>query len=198
MSRRAATRLLLVSTLLTAGCARSTLSVFKLVSPGPQAIAGAYTVEPRAEWSSFVDGGRLLTWTIDGAALERLRFFGGIEDGQSLVASAPAATLGPRFVATMTRVEVSEFVADSLFGSVFPPRNARPASFGTAQGFRFEVSYATSDGVKREALVVGAVLERRLYVIAYDGTALHHFDRYRPEVEQILASIRLTGTSAKP
>ena len=57
---------------------------------------------------------------------------------------------------------------------------------------RFEITYATSDGVRREALVAGAVLQRRLYVIAYDGTALHHFDVYRDEVERI-ASIRLTS-----
>ena len=91
--------------------------------------------------------------------------------------------------AAMTMPEVSEFVAESLFSSRFPPRNVRPAPFGSADGFRFEVSYAGTAGVKREAIVAGAVLDKRLHVIAYEGTALYHFGKYRHEVEHILRSV---------
>jgi hypothetical protein len=181
-----------------AGCAAS-LGGYRLIEPGRQTIAGAYTVEPARPWSAFARG-EPTTWTIDGPNLQRLRFIGGIEDGQPLLPNPPLLALlrvpdrRPRFRTALTLPEVAEIVADGLFGSLFAPRNIRPAPFGTAPGFRFEVSYATSDGVSREALVAGAVIDRRLHVVVYEGTALHHFARHRDEAERIIDSIRLTAT----
>lgn len=181
--------ILALSVLVGSGCAPFTL--YKLVEPRERSIAGAYTVQPRLAWSS-VAGGQVETWTIDGVALERLRFFSGIAEGQSLL-GGDVGGRRPRFLPSLTRPEVAELVADSLFGSRFPARHVRPAAFGGAPGFRFELRYATNDGVKREAIVVGAVLQGRLHVIVYEGTALYHFDKYRDEVEQIIGSIRLTA-----
>jgi hypothetical protein len=45
--------------------------------------------------------------------------------------------------------------------------------------------------VKREALVTGATVKGWLHVIVYEGSALYHFERYRPDVERLLESIAL-------
>jgi len=184
---------LAVGILLAAGCAP--LGAYRLVESRPNVIGGVYTVRPRLAWATAARGRGPEAWTIDGVLLERLQFFTGIEDGQSLLKTT--GDTRPRFSLAMTRREVAEFVADSLVGSRFPPRHVRPARFGDGPGFRFELSYATDDGVRRESLVIGAVIGGRLEVVQYDGTALFHFERYRDEAEAIIASITLLpGTPA--
>jgi hypothetical protein len=186
---------LVACALLAAGCGG--LGLYTLVEPRVRSMGGAYTVQPRLAWSTASLRDWPETWTIDGVALERLRFFTGLAEGQPLLGLQPAGTADPRarFSTAMTRPELAELVAESLFGSRYPPRHVRPARFGGAPGFRFEVSYATSDGVRREALVAGAVIRARLHVIVYDGTALYHFEKYRDEVERILESITLTAVA---
>jgi len=83
-------------------------------------------VETGRAWSAFARG-EPATWTIDGVVLQRLRFIGGIEDGQPLLASPTLVDRRPRFRTALTPPEVPELVAESLFGSLFPPRNVRPA-----------------------------------------------------------------------
>jgi len=187
MTRAAHLGALAACALLLGGCAVA--SRYRLVEPGTRSMAGAYTVQPGLAWSS-IGAGKTEAWTIDGLALEGLRFYIGVAEGESIL-GGDSVRRG-RFSATMTLPEVAELVADSLFGR-FPPRNVRPARFGGAPGFRFEVSYATRDGVHREALVAAAVLHKHLYVIAYTGTSLHHFTRYRDEAEHVIDSVRLTG-----
>jgi hypothetical protein len=189
MTRSAHLGALAACALLLGGCA--SLGRYRLVEPGARAMAGAYTVQPALAWSS-IRSGKTELWTIDGLTLESLSFFTGIAEGESILGGRSVDDRRARFSASMTLPEVAELVADSLFGR-FPPRNVRPASFGGAPGFRFEVSYATRDGVQREALVAAAVLHKQLYVIAYSGTSLHHFARYRAQAEHVIDSVRLTG-----
>ncbi len=193
MTRSARLGALATCALLLGGCASP--SRYRLVEPGARSTAGAYTVQPGLAWSS-IGAGKVETWTIDGLSLESLRFFTGIAEGESILGGRAAEDRRARFSTSMTLPEVAEFVADSLFGR-FPPRNVRPARFGGAPGFRFEVSYTTRDGVHREALVAATVLQKQLYVIAYTGTSLHHFARYRDEAEHVIDSVRLTGASAR-
>src|SRR5262249_47275710 len=134
---------------------------------------------------------RFEMWTIDGIALESLRFYSGVPDGDPLISGGANQERRPRFRTAMSTAEVTELVADSLFGSGYTLRNVRPAPVGAADGFRFEVGWAGTGGVKREALVAGALLDKRLHVIVYEGTALYHFGKYRAEAEHIMASVHL-------
>jgi hypothetical protein len=176
--------------LLATGCA--VVETYRPVEPGVRSIGGVYTVEPGLAWSSSTTG-KLEMWTIDGVALENLRFFTGIADGEPLPVSRAVVIddRRPRFRSWMTAAETSDFVAESLYGTQFTPKNVRPAPFGRASGFRFELSYTARDGVQRDALVAAAVVQQRLHLIAYEGTALYHFARYRGEVERIIGSVRL-------
>ncbi len=190
MSLRAARLLMLAAwTVIAMGCA-ATGARYTLVEPRARAIADVYTVEPQLAWTSF-SSGKIETWTINGFALEVLRFYQGIDEGEPMLKGGANEDKRPRFRSAMTPTEVTEFVVESVFGPRITPKNVRPAPFGSAQGFRFEVTYFTRDGVKRDALVAGAVLKNRLHVIVYDGTSLYHFGKYRAEAERVIESVRL-------
>jgi len=169
-----------------AACAPKTYS---LVEPRPRPIDTFYSVEPGVAWTA-TSTGKIESWTIDGYALESLRFFKGIADGEPMVTGGANEEQRPRFRATMTLTESAELVATSLFGARVTPTDVRPAAFGGAPGFRFDVAYATRDGVERKALAAGAVVNDRLHVIVYDGTSLHHFGKYRAEAERVIESVR--------
>ena len=198
MSLRAGASLVALA-LLACGCA-SMRSTYRVVQPGIYTIGNTYTVAPQHTWSRSPLSGfspRFEMWTIDGVGLESLRFYSGIADGEPLIAGGANDAQRPRFRASMTAAEISEIVAETLFGNRFPPRDVRPVSFGGTDGFRFEVSYATAGGVRREAMVAGSVVDKRLHVIAYEGTALYHFARYRAEAEHIMRSVRLKPTAPR-
>ena len=167
-------------------CATAT---YTLVEPRPRPIDQYYSVEPGVAWTT-TSIGKIESWTIDGYALESLRFFKGIADGEPMVTGGANEEQRPRFRATLTLTETAEFVATSLFGPRVTPTNVRPAPFGGAPGFRFDVAYVTRDGVERKALAAGAVVSERLHVIVYDGTSLHHFGKYRPQAERVIESVR--------
>ena len=183
---------LVVVAVAASGCAHTGLGIYGLVEPGVRSMDGVYTVKSQLSWSK-TDSGKIETWTIDGFTLQQVRFFKGISEGDSMLLGRTTVDGQARFRAAMTPIELTEFVMDSLFGSQFSPKNVRPASFGRASGFRFEVSYWSADGAKRDALVAGASVKNRLHVIVYDGTSQYYFDKYRPEVEKILESIVVAG-----
>ncbi len=187
---------LIILALLAPACA-SLRSSYRAVSPGTYTIGNTYTVEPRITWSRTFMYGLFEMWTVDGIGLETLRFYTGITDGQPIIRGGTNEAQRPRFRVAMTAAEISDLVATSLFGSQYPPRDVRPAPFGGADGFRFAVGYAVPGGVKREAIVTGAVVDKRLHVIAYEGTALHHFAKYRDEAEHIMQSVRLRPTASR-
>ena len=166
------------------------LSGYTLVEPRPHVVADTYTVDPGVAWAT-TSAGKIEAWTIDGYLLHALRFFKGIAEGEPMVAGGADADRRPRFRAAMSPTETVEFIVESLYGGRLTAKNVRPAPFGGASGFRFELSYVTRDGVTREALVAGAIVKDRLHAIVYDGTALHHFGKYRPDAERVIDSVRL-------
>jgi hypothetical protein len=189
MTRAAAVLAIVMLATVAAGCA-TTRARYTLVEPSARAIDTFYTVEPQLAWTSYASG-KIETWTIDGFLLETLRFYKGIDDGEPLIKGGANEDKRPRFRTALTPTEITELVVESIFGPRITPKNVRPAPFGSAQGFRFELTYFTRDGVKRDALVAGAVLDKRLHVIVYDGTSLYHFGKYRADAERVIESVRL-------
>ena len=56
---------------------------YSLVEAKKQKIGGTYTVEAQIAWSKYSEG-KVEIWTVDGPALEAVRFFKGLDDGDSL------------------------------------------------------------------------------------------------------------------
>lgn len=181
-------RYLILAALLLAACA----TTFSVVEPGRIAVTDLYSVQPSIKWSSVkVDNGQV--WTVDGFALQALRFVGGVKDG-GVYFEAPDKKRKIPFRADMTETEIAEMVVDefSLSGAKnVELQSLRPQKFGTIDGFGFDIDYVTGDGVEAHALVVGTVHDSTLYLILYTGTSLHYFDRYADEAKSIIDSIKL-------
>jgi hypothetical protein len=170
-----------------AGCSRYTL-----IEPKARTIADVYTVEPQIAWSGISDG-KWEVWTVDGPALEAIQFLKGLPDGEPLFRGTPEQKR-VTFRKTMSPSEISEFVIDgysSLGVQKATVSNLRPAKFGDKDGFRFEFQFVTRNGLEKRAMVAGAVLKERLFLILYSGTALHYYTKQQTEAEKIIESIRM-------
>ena len=174
--------------LLLSACA----TTFNLVEPGRIAVTDFYSVQSNIKWSSLkTDNAQI--WTVDGFALQALRFVHGVEDGGLLFESSDKKRKIP-FRANMTETEIAEMVVDefSLSGAQSVElKSLRPQKFGSIDGFGFDIEYLTGDGVEARALVAGAVNDSTLYMIVYTGTRLYYFDRYLNEAKAIIDSVEL-------
>lgn len=177
----------LVLALLLAGCERYTL-----VAPGTVEVGSDLVVASPIQWNRERDGSTEM-WTVNGPALEELRFVKGLEDGDRLFSGTDAKKL-PAFSPKMTPVEVQEFFEQSFQRAGVPTLSVtglRPAKFGDGDGFRFEFTYALEDGLEREGFAVGAVRAEKLYLIVYSGTKLYFYGKHKADAEAIVASARL-------
>ena len=187
--RRIATIAVLLITL--AACAQ-----YSLVKAKTQKIGGAYTVEAQIDWNKHAEG-KVEWWTVDGPGLEILRFFKGLDDGDALFVR-PRGTAKeikfPAYRAGMTANEVMEFVVESLGragAADLEARGLQPVRFGAVPGFRFELTFATGQGLEMSGLAAGAVIEDALHLILYTGARVHYFPKYRDDVERLLGSIEM-------
>ncbi len=179
--------LVLLAALAVAGCARYTL-----LEPRPTTLADLYEVDPQIAWSA-TSHGKWEIWTVDGPNLEALQFLKGLADGEPLFA-AQGGEKRARFDKTMSPNEIVEFIVDSLAATGAQKVQAtglRPAKFGNADGFRFELSYQTQSGLSKKAIAAGAVVKEHLYLIVYSGLAQHYFPKHRDHAEAVIRSVRM-------
>lgn len=167
---------------------------YSLVEVKNQTIGGAYSVDPQITWSKSTEG-KMELWTIDGPGLEAVRFYKGLGDGDTLLKPKDKTVKLPKYEAGMKANEIMEFVIDSIArggaGEV-GSSNLRPAQFGAVQGFRFELTFLTSEGLEVDGLAAGAVIEEKLHLIIYTGARAYYYPKYRDAVERMIGSIETT------
>ena len=169
-----------------AGCA----AVSK-VGKGRVNIDGIYTVQNDAEWAS-IKVGKMHLWTLDGPALQQLRFISGVEEGETMFASTNPDKLA-KFRGTMNELEVVEFFqasAAALGIQSMNTSNMRPVQFGSKSGFSLNFDYLTKNGLAMAGFATGAVVEKKLYMIFYAGTHQHYFAKRRKEAQRVMESVR--------
>lgn len=174
--------------LLLSGCA----SFYTLVEPGQVAVCDVYSVKPGIQWSEIRQGDVRL-WTIDGTELESIRFISGVREGVPIMDIREEKHETP-YRPDMSETELVDAIVDafSLAGSQqVEARNLRPARFGSAEGFRFELDFMNADGLDKEGAVVGAIIDQSLYLIIYTGAKIHYFPKYAREFEDIVSSIEI-------
>ncbi len=157
-------------------------------------IGSAYSVDPQVSWNQSKDG-EALVWTLNGPALEALRLYGDLTDGDALFALRPGhKETFPKFESGMLESDVMEFVVDSFLRAGYAeatPSGLRPVDFDTSKGFRFEMALLTEEGLEVDGLVIGALGEDLLYLIIYTGARTHYFPKSLPHVENLIGSIVL-------
>lgn len=85
------------------------------------------------------------------------------------------------YVEAFTRNEVQEAEFSNL----------RPANFGTAEGFRFDMSFRSRDGRLMRGVAIAALIEQKLHMISFFAPEADAYDEYRAEAERIMASVEL-------
>ncbi len=188
--KRAATAFALV--LILTACA-----VYRLVEVRRVAIGDLYTVDPQIPWSSASEG-KTEIWTVDGPSLQAIRFVKGLEDDEVLFEGGDEEKR-PKFRKHLTPSEIMEFVVDSLTlvgAQKIEARNQRPEEFGNVQGFRFEMTFVSNEGLEEQGFVVGAVMNEQLHLIMYIGVGAHYYPKHKEHVERIIQSIKMQEPEA--
>ena len=156
-------------------------------------------------------------WTVDGPNLAALYFLNGVKDGDTLFGAPGDEQSIPRFYKYMTPTEVMELVVaslaasntrtqpeldaiagrraiirtDQIIATMVETTGLRPIDFGSHPGFRFDLAFRTGQGLKEAGFVIGAVLEEKLYLIIYTAARAHYYDKYKQQVERLVASIQV-------
>ncbi len=176
--------------------ALSACAQFSLVEAKKQKIGGAYTVDAQIAWNKSTEG-KMELWTVDGPSLESIRFFKGLGDGDVLFkpkrTTKEKAKL-PTFRAKMTPNDIMDLVSDSIAragASDVQTAKLKPIDFGAVSGFRFDLTFLSSDGLEIDGMVAGAVIEEKLHLIIYTGARLHYFPKYKDHVEQLIGSVEI-------
>lgn len=172
--------------LLATGCMPSIVAT----PPQEPVQIGFYSVTPQIEWSRPMMTASEV-WTVDGFALESLRFL-EVADGQTLSGREDPEGKAPVFHKTMLPNEIQEFVVETLATGGWAnvkPKGLKPAKFGDLPGFRFSFGMLSEDGLEYDGLALGTVREGTLHIIVYMGTRLHYFPKYAKDVEKLFASI---------
>ena len=181
--------------LLLSGCAG-----FKAVDANMTADVGdGVSVTPQVAWSKVNYGtGSATVWTIDGLGLNEMRFLTGVKPGDPLMTIAGVARKDSgAFQAMMLPDEVMELTASTLGTYYRQIRTAglRPAAFGVAKGFRFDVNFLNDDGLQFKGVALFAERQGKLDLFLFLAPAEFYFDHYAPTVEKVFASVQV---GAKP
>lgn len=177
-----------------------------LVEAKRTSIDGAFSVEPQITWSRGnpdlmnSQRGPAQTWTADGFAIEQVRLYPGIADGQPLAKQVDGQEKLPVFKKDLTAPEIMELVEATLQrtdqSTLIESHNLRPAEFGGVPGFRFEMTMTLKDDLPRKAIVAGAVKNDRLYMIIYEGARIYYFDKYLDAAQKIIDSVEFPEKAA--
>lgn len=156
-----------------------------------------FAVTPSQDWNRLDGnaGKRTETWTLDGAQLNDLTFYGGIEPGRPLVRERNKKSDPlPKFTATTLAVEIPELLEGTYRtykdSANFEVTATEPARFLGQEGISFAYQYLDGEHLIRKGEGRAAIVEGRLYMITFDAPRLRYFDRSVAEFRRIADSAK--------
>ncbi len=134
-------------------------------------------------------------WSLDGPLLNRIVFLGGVADGRPIAREANRKREPlPHFAAAMRATDIAELVERTTriteAAPDFTTEVVAPATFAGRPGFRLRYRYTVGE-LTRRGEARGAVIDGRLYLIAYSAPALHYFDTDLPRATAIMDSAQI-------
>lgn len=174
---------------------------YKLMPAGQPATvrSSALQVTPTIDWNRLGAkvGRNAEAWTLDGQSLNEITFYAGIGDGETLFKERNKKDKPlPRFSAGMLAPDVVQLFESSYRIAaetpLFSVDKVEPATFLGRPGFRFRYSFTVQDEeVRRTGEATGAVVDGKLYMIAFEAPTLHYFDRDVANYQALVASAKL-------
>jgi len=71
--------------------------------------------------------------------------------------------------------------------------NLRPAPFGSAAGFRFDMTFSTQDGLEMKGEALFAQRDGKLDMILFMAPTEYYYDHFGPTVEKVFGSVQIAG-----
>jgi hypothetical protein len=161
-------------------------------------VGNGVAVTPQIRWGEApFPGFTGKLWTEDGVALDSLMFFTGIEPGKPLIDASRVSKSEIRvYQASMVPDDVMELLAAN-FGKLgyqqVKTANLRPAPFGAAAGFRFDMTFSTQDGLEMKGEALFAQRGGKLDMILFMAPSEYYFDHFGPTVEKVFGSVQVAG-----
>lgn len=163
----------------------------------PVALGDGVSVTPEIEWGQAnMAGFNGTLWTVDGAGLDALTFFSA-EPGHPLIEeNNPKNPDRHLYQASMLAEDVMELIAanfEKLGFQQVKTSNLRPAPFGSAKGFRFDMNFMGSTGLEMKGTALGCQRNGKLDLIVFTAPAEYYFGHYAPTVDRLFSSVQVAG-----
>ena len=166
-----------------------------LVTPGRTTAGGDLSIDAGMEWTRM-GGLREQLWTIDGPLLNSLTLISTVREGDFVFLGKRQTKRRPDgafYHRGMRPDELRDLIADGLreAGAVnVTTSNLRPATFGTREGLRFEMTMASDSGLKYKAMVAAFEHEKGLALAMYYAPAEYYYPRDEAKVSAMLDTLR--------
>ncbi|TWA93091.1 hypothetical protein FBY14_102266 [Azospirillum brasilense] len=163
-------------------------------------VRSGMTIQPGIEWNRITalgaaDTGNLDFWTVDGEQLDLLILAAGIEDGKPLFNITGSNEKPPAYRAGMPTEDLSSLFeaafTKTFKAKVFTVRSLKPQTVAGGEGIRLDFSFSGEDELDRDGVAVLVQKNGKLYMVAHQGARLHYRPKYAPEVDRIIASMRI-------
>lgn len=161
----------------------------------PQTFGSSFTATPPAGWNrvtSDLDQPKQINWST-GEKDNRvgIRFWYDLNEGDALFKHVDPDF--PLFGSDMSPAEIMAMFKNSLeLRNLLEVEttNLQPASFGNAEGFRFDSSFRLPNDIPVSGAVLGAIVDQKLQLISYTAKP-HLYERYLGDVNQVMQSVQL-------
>jgi hypothetical protein len=175
-----------------AGCA----GISAVDAGKPVSLGDGTFVEVQQRWTRMRDSEGTL-WTIDGLNLNELHFFLDVRADRPITPIPGRANRDlPTYKKDMLPDDVMVLTANTLPlkrpWTQVRTSNLRPAAFGSAKGFRFDVDFV-ADGLEMKGAALARQHGEHLDLLLFIGPSEFYFGRDMPAVEKIFESIRTEG-----
>ena len=189
--KRIATLCALIAAVAVAGCA-SVEEKPRQVKVGPisYVLDPAYTRLETRQARALVPAASAV-YTIDGFSLDLVTIHASVREGRALGLRKFEASMSPRDIADA----FGAMLTKEGFSGSYKIGKIENAAFAGAAGFRYEFSLRRR-GLEMTGLGYGAVIDKKLYHLAYMAPKSYSFAKNLPLAEAMARSVQI-GKSAK-
>lgn len=165
----------------------------------PIAVAeSTLTVTPSRDWNQLGAriGKKTETWTLDGAVLNDVTFFGGIEPGNPLVRERNKKREPlPKFTRTTLLAEVPELLERTYraykHSGSFQVTAVDPIRFLDSDAVLFSFEFTDEDQLTRRGEARAAIINGKLYMMTFEAPRLNYFGKLIADFRQLADSAAL-------
>lgn len=159
----------------------------------------AMSATPDGEWNRLGrrDGKFVELWTKDGDGLNKVTFLGGVPVGESLFRETDRKNKPlPKVSANMLITDIPAILESSyriqMGVRTMTIDSQEPADFSGHRGIRFTYTFvAANDEVERKGEAIGAIVNNRLYLTAYEAPSIYFFDKDLPAFRQLVSTLKM-------